>query len=120
MISRRCCVLLNSALVVTSVLGACTRMPVERNDVIYHSSAANTVSQLSGRLAQASLQVPHRYVDPVTGASSVLTVESEYFSANGRICRRYTERTENRLNSGLGCREKNGNWIEVPVDVIQQ
>jgi len=67
-------------------------------------------------LATAVVGQPQQFVDRQSGLTSELTVESEYFSANGRNCRRFTE--SGRGRAGVGCLDDKAGWVELPLDKL--
>jgi len=72
--------------------------------------AANTVKLEA--LAKAEVGLPAEYID--AGVSRQLLVSSEYFSANGRWCRPYTETVHGLDKAGVACNEGSG-WVELPL-----
>ena len=77
------------------------------------SAQANTRKMQS--VADAEIGVPQQFVDGQSGATLRLVVESEYFSANGRTCRRFKERVNGQDRLGVGCLDHNAGWVEIPV-----
>ncbi len=100
---------------------ACTRMPAD-----YGNSAVRPVSVTAGStgvmelIAGARIGLPQTFVDPGTGLTSTVTVLSEYFSANGRSCRRYTQHMSNAANpvDRLSCKDQRSGWQDIPVSHI--
>ncbi len=66
-------------------------------------------------VAEASVGVPQVYVDPQLGTSVELVVQSEYFSANGRTCRRYAMFTDGQSIPGVSCKDDLRGWIDLPL-----
>ena len=86
-------------LIVGSVLvtSACTRLPVEQGQ-------AKSVQVSTGKIqlvGQTLVGTTTRYVDSASGATVEISVLSEYFSAGGRKCRRFSQSTGAPL-SGSG------------------
>ena len=100
---------------------ACTVTPEQyksgAQSGVGHSTAAveNIVNAKAQTVATASIGVPQAYVDPKLGTSTELLVQSEYFSANGRTCRRYSETVNGRSVSGVSCQDKTQGWIDIPL-----
>ena len=105
-----------SFLLVVCAASACTRMPTEYREDYRTPAAVITESNKLNVVATAVIGSPETYVDRATGLSTELIVESEYFSANGRICRRYTERQGPGASrsSRLACNGRDG-WVEIPI-----
>lgn len=97
---------------------ACTRMPAEymAAQQTRVSPSANG-SQLMHLVGSATMGMPQTHIDAVTGLSSVVTVTSEYFSANGRNCRRFSQHMSNASvpQEKLGCYDKRAGWQEIPI-----
>jgi len=115
--------ILMMVVVVASVgLAACTTTP-ERYKRNYSGNSNATfaaANQLAGSskmhaLGSAKLGESQSFSDPTTGGASQLIVQSEYFSANGRVCRRYVELNPTGTRDGLGCRDDKQGWIEIPL-----
>lgn len=66
-------------------------------------------------VATAEIGTPSRYVDRESGMTVELIVLSEYFSANGRNCRRFVEGNGARESSGVGCQDAREGWVELPL-----
>ena len=77
------------------------------------SSQANSSKMQA--VADAEIGVPQQFVDQQSGATLRLVVESEYFSANGRNCRRFKERVNGQDRPGVGCLDHDAGWVEIPV-----
>ena len=121
---------------------ACTRMPLEQNLV-------KPVQVSTGKIqlvAQTLVGTTTRYVDPASGAAVEISVLSEYFSAGGRKCRRFSQSSsttgqgngqDTGANSelgtgelltdipgsvtttkGLACEDSSSGWIEIPLNAI--
>lgn len=102
------------------VISACTRMPTEyREQTRSPIAASRAVVEKMLVVGSATIGIPTPYVDQDTGLSGEIVVESEYFSANGRLCRRYTEKQASfaAAYSRLGCLSDSG-WVEIPVDAF--
>ena len=86
---------LKSILTLCSVMAvsACTTGQHKQSDPLLSagSQAAIADSSLLQAVASAEIGVPGQYVDVKSGRTMQLIVESEYFSANGRICRRFVK-----------------------------
>ncbi len=105
------------ALLTVLSVSACTTRPAEyRQDASVQASRSTDDNKLSV-IASAVIGRPTTYVDQATGLSTEIIVESEYFSANGRICRRFIERgaTSDSSQYGLSCNGGNG-WVKIPVE----
>lgn len=98
---------------------ACTRMPAEyRQSTVAGESSLPVFDQRKmALLVSADIGVPTNYTDQLTGVSSELLVQAEYFSANGRVCRRYIERVlpSAQAHKGLACNDARAGWIDIPV-----
>ena len=92
----------------------------------YRSAGSSSISQLmpatlaaqSSKMqavATAEIGSPSRYVDPESGMTVELIVMSEYFSANGRNCRRFVEVSGAQERSGVGCQDAREGWVELPL-----
>ena len=93
---------------------ACTRMPIEHR-------AAMPQPVNTGKMqvvAQSVIGAANRYVHPGAGVAVEIAVLSEYFSAGGRTCRRFTETGPNGVSSGLACQDKKNGWTEIPIQSI--
>ena len=66
---------------------ACTRMPLEQS-LVKPAQVSTGKIQL---VAQTLVGTTTRYVDPTSGATVEISVLSEYFSAGGRKCRRFSQ-----------------------------
>jgi len=100
---------------------ACTVTPQQyksgvQSRVSQSATAADNIANSKAQtIATASIGVPQAYVDPKLGTSTELVVQSEYFSANGRTCRRYSETVNGRNVSGVSCQDKILGWIDIPL-----
>ena len=93
---------------------ACTRMPVEQ-----HAEMPQRVNNGKMRVvAQSVIGTASRYIHPDTAVAVEISVLSEYFSAGGRTCRRFTETGPNGVSSGLACQDKKNGWSEIPIQSI--
>ena len=106
---------------VIMVGSGCTRMPAD-----YGSATAQPVmskagsSELMQLVASAGIGTVQTYIDPLSGLTSQITVLDEYFSANGRSCRRFTQHLSNMASAEkkLGCKDPRNGWQEIPVNHI--
>jgi len=122
-------------LIASSVLtsAACTRMPVQPGQ----PALVNTDFAKMQTVAQTSVGATARYTDTASGAAVEILVLSEYFSAAGRKCRRFSEVSLFNPGNGdltdgqavvrvgdigtqerLACDDVKKGWIEIPVDSI--
>lgn len=121
---------------------ACTRMPLEQS-LVKPAQVSTGKIQL---VAQTLVGTTTRYVDPTSGATVEISVLSEYFSAGGRKCRRFSQSSsttgqgngqDSVANSdlsnselltdipasvsttkGLACEDRSSGWIEIPLNAI--
>ena len=77
------------------------------------AAAANTARTQA--VASAGIGVPQVYRDELSGKNMELVVQSEYFSANGRLCRRFSEFVDGRDVEGISCQDDTRGWIEIPL-----
>ncbi len=114
---------------------ACTRMPVNNASVMPDQVSAGKMQLV----AQASVGTTTRYVDAESGRTVVISVLSEYFSAGGRKCRRFSQSSGTSLlgsatasdlsaaslepleptTNGLACEDSKRGWIEIPIQSIE-
>ena len=102
------------------LMAACTGIPKEYGDQNRLPTAVNSaVSEKMSVVGSAVIGRPTPYLDEETGLNGEIVVDSEYFSANGRLCRRYTERQSSFAtpDSKLGCQSDQG-WIEIKLDTF--
>lgn len=106
-------------LLLVLVVSACTRMPAEYRESSRAPAVVPADNNKLETIAFAVIGSPTIYTDRITGLSTEITVESEYFSANGRLCRRYTERQAAVASSQLrlACNSGAG-WVEIPVETF--
>lgn len=117
-----------------ALLTACTRMPVEHQAVVPERAQDNRLQVI----AQTAIGASARYIDATTGVAVTVSVLSEYFSAAGRNCRKFSESrsrqtvvadaaniADTNANEGstpsafgLVCRDAKQGWVEVPVHSI--
>lgn len=123
-------------------IAACTRMPVQNNDAKPESVSTGKIQLV----ARTPVGATTRYIDPASGAAVEISVLSEYFSAGGRKCRRFSQGSGASLlasdlstgansevsnggvlvntsgseatTSGLACEDRNSGWIEIPLHSI--
>ena len=88
-----------------------------RSELINQIGAAAVVTndQKAQAVAAAGIGVPQVYTDPKLGRSVELLVQSEYFSANGRNCRRYTQTVKGRSVAGVSCQDQARGWVDIPL-----
>ena len=99
----------------------CTRMPVD-----YGNAGERPVmmkadnSELMQLVASARIGAAKTYIDPVSGLTSEITVLGEYFSANGRSCRRFAQHLSNAVaaEKKLGCKDQNNGWQEIQICLL--
>lgn len=112
------------ALVTVTLLTACTATPEQykrmpelpgQSVTSLESSAARTGNAKALAVADAAIGLPQVFVDQQAGVSVELVVQSEYFSANGRTCRRYAEFVEGQSTLGVICLDSTHGWIDVPL-----
>jgi len=99
----------------------CTTTPNKNELPAFNkSSVAATVANTARTqaVASASIGVPEVYRDELSGKTVELVVESEYFSANGRICRRFSEFVEGRDVAGVSCQDEARGWTEIPLSSL--
>ena len=106
------------------IVAGCTPIPKEyRSNAalpVQHSAVAERDdNSLLDAIAGARIGATLTHVDPLSGLASTLVVTSEYFSANGRSCRRFTQHLSNAAKPGnkLACRAADG-WQEIPIASI--
>jgi len=112
---------LSIALAVSVVIvNGCTRTPdaYRAGDSVATSAARESSAWLS-LVGSVEIGVTERFVNRVTGEHTELTVTSEYFSANGRKCRRFVQIRAGDQSAvpGLGCQDSDGSWREVSLSV---
>ena len=95
---------------------ACTTTP--DNYQFGGEAAASSPAVIAGTarleaVANADVGIPFQYIDE--GVSRQLWVSSEYFSANGRWCRRFTEIVNGRDVAGVACNDEGHGWVELPL-----
>jgi len=103
-------------------VAACTTTPdkYKNKSSVFSSSIAMPLDNGKAQVvANAGVGVPQVYTDKATGRSVELVVQSEYFSANGRVCRRFTEFVNGRDVAGLSCKSDRG-WTEIPLSAFVQ
>lgn len=106
------------------IMSACTRIPVEYSEATARPASTADRADISdvellSIVSNARVGATLTHVDPVTGLASTVRVNSEYFSANGRSCRRFTQRFSNSATSEgkLACRARDG-WRQIPIASI--
>jgi len=105
-------------------VAACTTTPdkYKKKSPVFSYNTSLATSPDNGKaqvVANAGVGVPQVYTDKLTGRTVELVVKSEYFSANGRICRRFTEFVNGRDVAGLSCKSDRG-WTEIPLSSFVQ
>ncbi|MEM7255814.1 MAG: DVU3141 family protein [Pseudomonadota bacterium] len=106
------------------VAAGCTPIPTEyrhpyAQQVLQASPVSATDNALLALVADTRIGATQTLVDPQTGLTSTVTVASEYFSANGRSCRRFSQHYSNAASphNKLACKADDG-WQEIPVASI--
>jgi len=100
-------------------IGGCTPTPDKYKDAPRDQSifvASERVPAQSSKMqAVATTEIGNsaQYTDPYTGQTVKLQVQSEYFSANGRFCRRYTEMINTQNRNGVSCQDARQGWVEL-------
>ena len=100
------------------VANACTTTPdINKSSVFNQGSASASVENTARTqaVATAGIGVPEVYKDELSGKTVELVVESEYFSANGRLCRRFSEFVDGRDVAGVSCQDDARGWTEIPL-----
>lgn len=101
------------------VANGCSTTPDKSKSLSKSAVSALAVSNARTQaVAKAGIGVPQVYKDELSGKSVELVVESEYFSANGRLCRRFTEFVAGRDVAGVGCQDEARGWIEIPLSSV--
>lgn len=110
--------------VVLVALSGCSQVAVELGGASHRTAVSGAALQggdstLLTLISDARIGATQTHVDPITGLASTVRVVSEYFSANGRSCRRFTQHFSNAAapENKLACRARDG-WQEVPVASI--
>ena len=96
----------------------CSITPDKNNLPVFDQSSIAASSANTARtqaVASASVCVPQVYSDELSGKTVELVVESEYFSANGRVCRRFSEFVGGRDVAGVSCLDEDRGWTEIPL-----
>ena len=103
------------------VVVGCTPMPVDyggrvTSAVLLQAENRDVISLVANTRVGAS----ETFVDPQTGLTSQVTVLSEYFSANGRSCRRFLQHMSNAAApvKKLSCKDQRNGWQEITVSHI--
>lgn len=99
------------------LMTACTVTPKQFKNVpeLAGQSAVSSDDAKAQAVANAAIGVPQVYVDQKAGNSVELVVQAEYFSANGRTCRRYAEFVDGQSVPGVSCRDVNLGWVDIPL-----
>ncbi len=104
--------------VCTVIIAGCTTTPEKyKKKTVFAQPAAMSMKADNSKMqavATAGVGVAQQFVDRATGMTTQLVVEAEYFSANGRTCRRFKERVNGRDVTGVGCNDSRSGWIEIP------
>ena len=96
----------------------CSITPDNNNLPVFDQSSIAASSANTARtqaVALASIGVPQIYSDELSGKTVEMVVESEYFSANGRVCRRFSEFVDGRDVAGVSCQDESRGWTEIPL-----
>ncbi|OED35526.1 hypothetical protein AB833_30385 [Chromatiales bacterium (ex Bugula neritina AB1)] len=104
----------SAAVLMSSVIMlACTQMPARHTQ----QDQKPAVSAKGNLVAQTPLNSPVLFTDNLNGEKSEIIVVSEYISANGRACRRFTEKSiaTDKTVRGLSCQESETDWREIPL-----
>ena len=99
-------------------VSACSTTPDQNRSSLFNQStgvAAVANTARTQAVASAGIGIPQVYTDGRSGKSIELVVESEYFSANGRVCRRFSEFVDGRDVAGVSCQDDTLGWIEIPL-----
>lgn len=105
---------------------ACTPIPPEyRQSIAQPAARVSSQSethgdgQLLALVGAARIGASQLHVDPESGLTSTIKVSSEYFSANGRSCRRFSQHSSNSATPEikLACKSHSG-WQEIPLASI--
>lgn len=93
-----------------------TTQPITR---VYAETESNHNRAILELVATARIGASQLYANPRSGLTSTIRVNSEYFSANGRVCRRYSQHYSNAAEpqNKLACRAVNA-WQEIPLASI--
>ncbi len=108
-------------LLLSVIVAGCTRMPADYGGQVAGPVLVQTDnSGVISLVANARVGASQTFVDPQTGLTSQVTVLSEYFSANGRSCRRFSQHMSNAAApvKKLGCKDQRIGWQEIPVSHI--
>ena len=100
------------------VANGCTTTPDNNKSSVFNQGSASASVENTARtqaVATAGIGVPEVYKDELSGKSVELVVESEYFSANGRLCRRFSEFVDGRDVAGVSCQDDARGWTEIPL-----
>ncbi len=105
------------------LLSACTTTPekYKSNTPVFAQPAGAAIAANNSKMqavATANIGVPQQYIDRATGLTAQLVVESEYFSAAGRTCRRFQENVNGKRLAGVGCQSAKNGWTEVPLSTL--
>ena len=99
-------------------VNGCSTTPDNNKSALFNQSSVAASSANTARtqaVASASIGVPKVYSDELSGKTVELVVESEYFSANGRVCRRFSEFVGGRDVAGVSCLDEDRGWTEIPL-----
>ncbi len=103
----------------TLIVAGCTTTPEKyKQKSVFSQPAVMSMKADNSKMqavATAQLGVAQQFVDRATGMTTQLVVESEYFSANGRVCRRFRQQVNGRDATGIGCNDSRNGWVEIPA-----
>ncbi len=117
-----CFKIIAAGLLVMTMSG-CTATPErdKRMLKLLEPSAVSADSSSNAKVravANAAIGVPQVYIDPKLGDSVEFVVQSEYFSANGRTCRRYAEYVDGKSVPGISCKDDVSGWVDISLSAF--
>lgn len=94
-------------------LGSISDMQTDAENAVLERSTSARIRQV----VNSPIGVLFLHVDQQSGDQMELVVNAEYFSANGRTCRRYVESNvaNGESRQGLICNDHKRGWLEVPL-----
>lgn len=105
-------------------LSGCTPIPAQYSQPasypVNNSGEMNSSdSALLALVGDTRIGMTQTIADPVSGLTSTVSVTSEYFSANGRSCRRFSQHYSNAAMpvNKLACKA-GSRWQEIPLASI--